>query len=222
MVGLNTDEFDYKYQWHLQVLIIVVPNSVKYWNPIKPLTKQLLKSKPLVTTVSPRTRTVTDLNLVGADLTSLEIKFKGCGSSMFKINTFWIRDGSDPPTQSLHGNIATVSPNSTLGPQTCSPDSLRWYPSHPRMNPKVSTQNEWVVVFSFFIYNTTHSDLITKILAREKDRQLCFVTLSLRRGTRVWSLCHRYFHYLVNGLLPKFAAHLVIVHSKKCVFLFMI
>ena len=197
MVGLNTDEFDYKYQWHLQVLIIVAPNSVKYWNPIKPLTKQLLKSKPLVTTVSPRTRTVTDLNLVGADLTSLEIKFKRSGSSTFEINTLWIRDGSDRPAQPLHGNIATGSPNSALGPQTCSPDRSRWYPSHPRMNPKASTQNEWVVVFSFLIYNITYSDPIIKKLARKKDRPLCAVTLSLRHGTHVWSLCRRDFHYLV-------------------------
>ena len=104
---------------------------------------------------------------------------------MLKTDAFWLGDRPDPPAQPLHGTIAGVSPNSASGPQISSPDRSRCYASHPRMNPKVSTQSEWVVVFSFFIYNTTHSDLITKILAREKDRQLCFVTLSLRRGTRV-------------------------------------
>ncbi|KAJ8622467.1 hypothetical protein MRB53_030996 [Persea americana] len=42
--------------------------------------------------VFPRIRTVTNSNLVGTDFTSLEVKFKRSGSSMFKTNAFWRGD----------------------------------------------------------------------------------------------------------------------------------
>ena len=163
---------------------------------------------------------MTNSNLVGTDFTSLEVKFKRSGSSMFKTNAFW--RGDERMLRRSHYMV-----------------TLQQFPRTPPWAHKSTVQTVqddtrpirgWILkfrlkmsglsCFHFFIYNITYSDLIIKKLAREKDRQLCFVTLSLRHGSHVWSLCRRDFHYLVNGLLPKFAAHLVIVHSKRCVFLF--